>query len=44
VAGVLRMNVQIPPMPGLSNAPSGPPTLLTMMVGGGAASTEINIQ
>jgi uncharacterized protein (TIGR03437 family) len=44
VAGVLQVNVQIPPLPGLSVALSSPAPILTMYVGGAAASIELNIE
>jgi len=43
VAGVLQVNVQIPPLPGL-NITRGPAPILTIYVGGAAASIELNIE
>jgi len=44
VAGVLQVNVLIPPLPGLSVALSSPAPILTIYVGGATASIEVNIE
>lgn len=42
VAGVLQVNVKIPPLPGLSLATTQP--ILTIYVGGAAASLGVHVQ